>query len=68
MTSNSDNALYSFKKGDHIYHTSMGWQVGAKDNSDYFIPTPRERSLKPCIIRALNYAEKKWPDWRNETR
>jgi len=62
-----DNRLYGWENGDPIYHTSMGWQAGAKDNSDYFGPTERERSLKPCINRALDYAIKKWPGWRNET-
>ena len=61
------NELYDWKQGDLVYKTSLGWQAGVKDRSDYFEPTPRERTLSPCINRALDYAVKKWPGWRQET-
>jgi hypothetical protein len=59
--------INGWKIGDPIYKTSMGWIEGNLDKSDYFEPTERERSLKPCINRAYDYAMKKWPKWRNET-
>ncbi len=62
-----DNEFYNWKRGDSVYKTSMGWTAGVKDGSNYFEPTPKERSLQPCIKRALDYAIKKWPGWRNET-
>jgi len=58
-----DNEFYGWKEGDPMYNTSMGWQSGV----NYFEPTQRERSLRPCINRALDYTMKKWPGWRNET-
>ena len=66
-SADSDNMLYGWKAGDPLYRTSMGWLSGNLDKSDYFEPTPGERSLRPYILRALNYATKKWPGWRNET-
>ena len=48
-------------KGDNIYKTSMGWIVGLPDKTDYFAPTERERSLRPCILRAIKYAEEHYP-------
>lgn len=65
LTNPTDN-IYG-KKGDTIYKTSLGWIIGLPDKSDYFTPTERERSLKPCISRALNYGMAKWPRKRNET-
>lgn len=62
-----DNELYSWLIGDRVYKTSMGWTKGAHDGTDYFEPTERERSLRPCILRALEYAQRTWPGWRNET-
>ncbi|GAH03186.1 unnamed protein product, partial [marine sediment metagenome] len=64
---NEFNTAWGWQKGDPIYSTSMGWQAGAINGSDYFEPTKRERSLKPCILRALEYAQSKYPGWRNET-
>lgn len=60
-------SIVGWKKGDPLYYTSMGWISGLLDKSDYFEPTERERSLKPCVNRAYDYAMKKWPQWRNET-
>lgn len=64
---NRDMESWGFIKGGLVYYTSMGWVAGLPDGSDYFESTKRERSLKPCIDRALDYAQKKWPGWRNET-
>lgn len=47
--------------GAPCYFTSMGWMVGEKDGSDYFAPTDKERSLRPCILRATKHAETKYP-------
>lgn len=55
------------KKGDPLYFTSMGWIVGLPDRSDYFAPTERERSLRPCILRAIKYAEIKFPGKKGGT-
>ena len=66
-TAVDDNEFYGWKSGDPIYNTSMEWLAGARDGSDYFEPTQRERSLRPCILRALEYAQRIYPGWRNET-
>jgi hypothetical protein len=63
----ADIPLEMIKKDDPIYYTSMGWIGGKVDKSDYFEPTERERSLRPCILRAYDYALKNWSQWRNET-
>ena len=55
------------KKGDRMYKTSCDWIVGLSDKSDYFEPAPRERSLRPCILRAMKYVEEKFPGKRVET-
>ena len=62
-----DNKFYGFKAGDKAYRTSMGFIKGEADASDYFEPTPRERSINPAANRALDYSLKKWPGWRNQT-
>lgn len=62
-----DNEFYGWKKGDPVYSTSMGRVAGSQDGSDYFEPSEREKSLRPCVLRALDYAENKWVGWRNET-
>jgi hypothetical protein len=62
-TASNDNELYGFKKGDPVYKTSMGWQKGLTDKSDYFEPTPLERSMRPAHLRASAYSDKKWPTW-----
>lgn len=53
--------------GGPFYRTSRGWIKGKEDGSDYFAPTPRERSLKPCILRAIKYAQENWPDLPAQT-
>lgn len=50
-----------------FYRTSRGWIRGKKDRSDYFAPTPRERSLRPCILRAIKYAQENWPNLPAQT-
>ncbi len=50
-----------------FYRTSRGWIRGKKDRSDYFGPRPRERSLRPCCLRAIEYARKNWPDLPAQT-
>lgn len=55
------------KKGDNIYYTSLGWVVGLPDKSDYFAPTERERSLRPCILRAIKYSNEHYPGKRGGT-
>lgn len=50
-----------------FYRTSRGWIRGKKDGSDYFAPRPRERSLRPCILRAVKYAQENWPDLPAQT-
>jgi len=58
---------YLGKADDPTYLTSMGWIVGSRDKSDYFAPTARERSLRPCIMRADKYAMEKYPGMRGGT-
>jgi len=50
-----------------FYKTSRGWMRGKKDESVYFAPKPRERSLKPCCLRAVEYARKNWPNLPAQT-
>lgn len=45
--------------GKPAYLTSMGWIRGLPEA--YFSPTARERSLRPCIQRAIKYIEGKYP-------
>jgi len=54
-----------WKAGDKIYWTSCGW-VHVPDEA-VFMPLPRERSLRPCLIRAVKYAQTKYPSCRVET-
>jgi hypothetical protein len=54
-----------WKRGDKVYFTSAGWRH-FPDNL-VFMPGPRERSLKPCVNRATDYARKQWPMSRIET-
>ena len=61
----SDNESYGWKKGDKIYYTSRGW-VHVPDEQ-VFMPSARERSLRQCILRSIDYAKKKWPGLRMET-
>ncbi len=41
------------------YLTSMGWIEGLLE--EYFTPVGRERSLRPCILRAIKYVKRKYP-------
>ena len=49
----------------NLYCTSKGWIEGKPE--EFFAPRPKERSLRPAIIRALNYAEEKYPGLRSGT-
>ncbi len=64
-TAKQDDATWGWKAGDKVYKTSQGY-VTAPDEL-VFMPKERERSLKPCIMRALKYAQGKWPGVRMET-
>ena len=41
------------------YWTSCGWVRGKPE--EYFAPIGKERSLRPCILRASKYIEAKYP-------
>ena len=64
-TATHDSPLYGWKKGDTVYLTSLGWMT-APDEA-VFMPKERERSLKPCTLRAIDYAKNKYPNVRIET-
>ena len=53
------------KATGNVYMTSLGNQVAPAEA--YFCPTSRERSLKPCILRALAYVKQKWPNAKSCT-
>lgn len=42
------------------FRTSRGW-IKETNLDAYFAPRPWERSLRPCIQRAIDYAKKNWP-------
>lgn len=59
--------VYEVKEieGRLAYRTSRGWVRG---NSEAYFPSrSRERSLKPCILRAIGYAKKSWPNLPTQT-
>lgn len=60
-------AVYEVKEaeGRPAYRTSRGWVRG--NSEAYFSPRPRERSLRPCILRAVEYAQKNWPSLPAQT-
>jgi len=61
----ADSEIEGWKAGDRIYWTSRGW-IHVPDEA-VFMPMPRERSLRPCSIRALKYAQTKYPGCKVET-
>lgn len=56
-------AVYEVK--DNMYRTSRGWVRGEPE--EYFAPRPRERSLRPAILRAVAYAKQRHPGVCAET-
>lgn len=60
-------AVYEVRPtGDGIaYRTSGGWIMGRPEQ--YFSCSPRERSLRPCILRAMKYAEEMYPGKEMQT-
>lgn len=61
----TDNNIKGWKAGDGVYLTSRGYMTAPDEL--VFMPADRERSLRPCILRALKYAKAKWPGIPMET-